>query len=271
MQHDHPDFQWLNQIRFGIISKAGGEAKLLEQFPVLVRDAIEYVIDPVRTARTTIAELDNVEKTFVGLKIEHFIRDFLDVPKGVRDLVIDGEDVDVKNTVGVTWMIPRETYNVEGPCLLICIADAKGRCWLGLILAREAYLGAPNQDKKRGVSAFGRKNILWLADGVPFARNHWAGLNMDRFRELRSMDPGAVRAATFFQENLNKRVHRNVIQSLLWDQADYMKRLRENGGARDILRPLGIILLGGRFGSQEASQLGLAPIGRDEMMAVRTR
>lgn len=163
MQHDHPDFQWLNQIRFGIISKAGGEAKLLEQFPVLVRDAIEYVIDPVRTARTTIAELDNVEKTFVGLKIEHFIRDFLDVPKGVRDLVIDGEDVDVKNTVGVTWMIPRETYNVEGPCLLICIADAKGRCWLGLILAREAYLGAPNQDKKRGVSAFGRKNILWLA------------------------------------------------------------------------------------------------------------
>ena len=93
---------------------------------------------------------------------------------------------------------------------------------------------------------------------------------MDRFRELRSMDPGAVRAATFFQENLNKRVHRSVIQSLLWDQADYMKRLRENGGARDILRPLGIVLLGGRFDSDEASQLGLAPIGKDEMMAVRT-
>ena len=91
------------------------------------------------------------------------------MPKGVRDLVIDGEDVDVKNTVGVTWMIPRETYNVGGPCLLICIADASGRCWLGLILAREAYLSAPNQDKKRGVSAFGRKNILWLAEGVPFA------------------------------------------------------------------------------------------------------
>ena len=109
----HPDYADLEKLRVAILDKAGGQSQLNESFPVLVRDAIDYVIDPVRTGRTTIAELDNVEKTFIGLKVEHFLRDLLDVPKGVRDLVLDGEHVDVKNTVRTTWMIPKETYDED--------------------------------------------------------------------------------------------------------------------------------------------------------------
>ena len=82
------------------MKKTKGREGLRQRLPRLIADAIDFVIDPVRTARTKVADLDNVEKTFVGLKIEHFFRDFLDLPKGICDLRIDGFDLDIKNTVG---------------------------------------------------------------------------------------------------------------------------------------------------------------------------
>ena len=269
MNASHPDYADLEKLRVAILDKAGGQSQLNESFPVLVRDAIDYVIDPVRTGRTTIAELDNVEKTFIGLKVEHFLRDLLDVPKGVRDLVLDGEHVDVKNTVRTTWMIPKETYDEEGACLLICVADDDGRCWLGLMLARKAYLNKPNRDKKRSVSAAARVNILWLIDGFGFPKSSWSGLDMTRFRELRLIRPGSLRAATFFVENIGRVVHRRVVQSLLHDQQDYMKRLRANGGAKDLLLPQGIILLNGGFDAREILRRRISAVSPEDWVAVR--
>jgi len=266
---NHQDFVQLNRLRDAIVLKAHGRDRLVSRFPELVRDAIEYVIDPIRTGRTTIKELDNVEKTFVGLKVEHFIRDFLDVPKGVRDLVIDGENVDVKNTIASSWTIPKETYDEEGPCLLIAVADESGRCWLGLILARRAYLGAENRDRKRQVTVAGRQNIMWIIDGQPFPPSAWAGFDMGRFRELRSITPGALRAAMFLEENIDKVVNRRVVQSLLFDQKDYMKRLRGNGGARDLLAPKGIDLLSGLYDQDALLRRCISGVGKDDVIAVR--
>jgi hypothetical protein len=232
-----------------IYNRTGGAAALAEKFPAVVREAVDYVIDPVRTARTSVAELDNVEKTFIGLKVEHSVRDLLDVPKGVRDLVIDGINVDVKNTIGKTWMIPRETYSENGVCLLIRIDDVARRCALGLIVAREEYLAAANRDQKRAVSSSGMRQIEWLLPGADFGASEWEGLDMARFRQLRSLDPGVTRAATFFEENLGRRVSRRVVQALLHDQKDPMKRLRDNGGAKDVLRPRGIELTVNNDGS----------------------
>jgi hypothetical protein len=270
MDSSHPDYAQLQRLRDALVKQARGHDRLVTKFPELVRDAIEYVIDPIRTGRTTIADLDNVEKTFVGLKVEHFIRDFLDVPKGVRDLVIDGENVDVKNTIATTWTIPKETYDEEGPCLLIAVADETARCWLGLILARNAYLGAQNRDKKRQVTVVGRQNIMWLVDGLPFPPSAWAGFDMGRFRELRTLKPGSLRAATFFEENLDRVVNRRVVQSLLFDQKDYMKRLRGNGGARDILAPKGISLLSGIYDQDVLTRRCVAGVTKDDMIAIRT-
>lgn len=49
-----------------------------------------------------------------------------------------------------------------------------------------------------------------------------------------------------------------------------MKRLRENGGARDILQPQGIELLSGPYGKQRLSSLGLPAILDDEFIAIKT-
>ena len=268
---DHPDFAALSKIRDGIYGKLGGEQRLRAELPTLIKNAVDFVIDPERTLRTKISDLDKVEKTFIGLKIEHYLRDWLGVPKGLtRDLQIDGIEVDIKNTIGSTWMIPPETYRVEEPCLLIATAKFDGRCWLGLVLARKKYLNAQNRDKKRSVSEEGKRHIMWLVRDEPYPKSRWDGLDMRRFRELRNIKGGKKRAAQFFRENLSRVVHRSIVQELLNDQRDYMKRVRGNGGARDDLKKEGILILSGIYDAKEARERGYA-LNRDEFVAIQTK
>jgi len=271
----HPDFPVLSPLRDEIAARAGGMAALQVNFPGAVRDAVDFVLDPVHTARTRVVELDNVEKTFIGLKLEHFVRDLLDVPKGLRDLVINGVDVDIKNTVGNNWSIPQETYRSSEPCLLMAVNDSTFTCSLGLIVARIEYLhgGKGNRDTKRGVSKAGFENILWLVKDSPFPPSRFGGLDMDRFRELRKTLFGNERAAQFWRENLGHVVHRDVMQALLFDQYDYMKRLRKNGGAPDTLKDEGIAILIGTYKKARnlAGALGYEGLKKDEIVGAAPR
>jgi len=271
----HPDYAELNTIRGEIVSRVGPIEDVRARFPALARDAVDFVLDPVRTARTTIRELDNVEKTFIGLKLEHFVRDMLDVPKGLRDLEICGKDVDIKNTVGGNWSIPQETYRNAEACLLMAIDEEKRTCFLGLIIAKLENLhgGQGNRDTKRGVSDKGFRQILWLLNDEPFPGSKFTGLNMDRFRELRKELAGSERAAQFFRENLGRVIHRDVAQALLFDQYDYMKRLRANGGAPDTLCHEGIAILIGTYRKDRtlAQQLGFPTLKSDEIVGVAPR
>ena len=252
-----------------------------DAFAALIVQAIEFVLDPVRTGRTSISALDNVEKTFIGLKVEHFLRDLLDAPKGVRDLEIAGHDVDIKNTVSRSWnwMIPPETFRAEEPVLLIAADEDARVAWMGLLKARDAYLGSPNRDGKRKVLSKAYGNILWLAPGLAWPPNRWVGLDMARFRQLRTVRGGTIRAAAFFSENLRRVTHREILVALLFDQKDPMKRLRGNGGARDLLRPQGIALLSGKYDAPLARRLGyelsaeehisIAPLTTEELELLR--
>ena len=268
----HPDFEILNPIRTELLTFVGENERFGEMFAELVADAIEFVLDPVRTGRTEVHELDNVEKTFVGLKIEHFIRDLLDAPKGIRDLELNGHDVDVKNTLDNSWMIPPETYRNEEVCLVINSKAEERLCWLGLLLARDAYLNAPNRDGKRGVKSKAVENVLWLVEAEPYPRSRWAAFDMAEFRELRrDVRGGTKRIAEFFRRNLEVPVHRKVIQSLLFPAHDYMKRARGNGGARDVLRVEGIAVLSGSYHNQILVQVGRSEIDSEELIAVKPR
>jgi hypothetical protein len=270
MDPDHADYAALSVIRDGIYDKIGGEADLPTRLPQLIKSAVDFVLDPPNTGRTRIGDLDKVEKTFIGLKIEHYIREWLGVPKGLhRDLLIGDIDVDIKHTIGSTWMIPPETYRNGDPCLLIATAKFDGRCSLGLVLARPEYLNAPNRDQKRSISTEGRRNIMWLARDVPYPRSHWDGVDMERFWELRKIGGGTKRAAQFFRENVGKAVHRSIIQALLHDQRDYMKRVRGNGGARDELKKEGILLLSGMY-DQKALKAKNLDLAKDEFVAIQT-
>lgn len=264
----HPDFEVLSGIASDLAVRIGKRPE--QAFAERVLEAIEFVLDPVRTGRTSIQQLDNVEKTFIGLKVEHFVRDLLDAPKGVRDLRIAGHDVDIKNTVGQSWgwMIPPETFREEEPVLLIAADEEERKAWMGLMLARDAYLAKPNRDGKRGIRVSAYPHIMWLARGLDWPTNRWAEFDMVRFRELRTIVGGSKRAALFFGENLRKVTHRSVVEALLFDQKDPLKRLRENKGAPDILRPQGIWLLSGKFNSTLLNRLGFG-VASDEFVAIR--
>jgi hypothetical protein len=58
------------------------EPALASRFPGLVRSAVNFVIDSMRTSRTWIKELGTFERTILGRKVEHFILDYLDTPWG---------------------------------------------------------------------------------------------------------------------------------------------------------------------------------------------
>ncbi|MGY3134576.1 hypothetical protein ACVWZM_005258 [Bradyrhizobium sp. USDA 4501] len=268
----HPDYAVLSALRDEIAARAGGLEALTARFPELVRDAVDFLLDPVRTARTRLHELDNVEKTFIGLKLEHFVRDMLDVPKGLRDLHINGMDVDIKNTTGDNWSIPQETYNNAEPCLLMAVDETVHQCFLGLIIAKLEYLhgGVGNRDTKRGVSSLGFQHILWIVNGAPFRQSRFMDLDMNRFRELRKNLLGNERAAQFCRENLRRVIHRDVAHALLFDHYDYMKRLRANGGAPDILQHEGIAILIGTYLKDRmmAATLGISNLARDEIVAI---
>lgn len=261
------DFKILQPVAADIRSRI---LNLDEAIPDQMLAALEAVLDPIRTGRTRLSDLDNVEKTFVGLKVEHFVRDMLGAPKGIRDLILAGEDVDVKNTVGSSWawMIPPETYNNSGLCLLMALDEARWQAWMGLFVARPEYLGGLNRDGKRGILASSYANILWLVQGKPLPHNPWDGIDMARFRELRQIKGGTTRAATYFSENLGRPTHRTILQALLFDQLDYMKRVRGNGGAKDILKTRDIALLSGTFFNDSLSQMGLPTIAKDEFVAI---
>jgi hypothetical protein len=111
---------------------------------------------------------------------------------------------------------------------------------------------------------------MWLVEDVPYPESTWHGLDMRRFAELRRVKGGKKRAAQFFRENMNRKVHRSVIEALLFDQRDYMKRVRGNGGARDDLRSEGIILLSGVYDSKEAKRRKIS-LDRDEFVAVKAK
>ena len=264
----HPDYELLAEIAEEIAARLG--SRPVDAFADAMMEAIEFVLDPIRTGRTSITELDNVEKTFIGLKIEHYIRDLLDAPKGVRDLELLGHDVDIKNTVSRSWswMIPPETFRGEEPVILLAADEEARQSWMGLMLARSEYLGAPNRDGKRGILSSAYANILWLAHGVAWPRSRWEGLDMARFRELRKVKIGKDRAAHFFSENQRRITHRSVLVALLFDQKDPMKRLRANGGAPDVLRPNGIALLSGRYNAPLARRLGF-DLGPEDFVSLR--
>lgn len=267
----HPDYPALSGLRDAILRLTGGPERLRTDFPDTIREAIDFVLDPIRTGRTALQDLDNVEKTFVGLKIEHCLRDLLGAPKGIRDLVIDGYDIDVKNTLDNAWMIPPETYAAEDPCLVVTSKDAESTCWLGLMIARQSYLNAPNRDGKRGVKSQALRHVLWLVEGAPYPPSVWRGFDMALFNRLRQMHPGTARAVAFFRATQDREVPREVVQALLHDQLDPLKRLRRNQGARGVLEAQGIALLSGSFGRRVLRALDRPEIAPDAFIAIAPR
>ncbi len=236
----------------------------------LIRRAIDEVIDAPRTKRLILTECEKTEKTYLGTKVEILFRDAIGQPKGeYLDLNLGGVDTDIKHSVGTAWMIPREA--LHKPCVLISENEETARFNLGLIICRPENLTAGgNRDQKLQVSAHGREQALWLARNEPYPANIWQGFDPDLLATINAHRGGAARVAELFRNLQGKPIPRTAIAAIA-AQLDPLKRVRANGGARDILRPEGIAILWGQNDRALIGALGLPRLLSDQFVSFAPR
>jgi hypothetical protein len=251
-----------------ILRVAGGQEAFASKFGAMIRNVLDSVIDTPHSNRFTLREIEKTEKTYIGTKVEIRLRHLLNAAKGQRlDLLLDGVEVDVKNTIGKQWSIPPEA--IGHPCILIRIDERLAKCWFGLLVIRLHLLNpGRNRDRKGGVSREALTQIRWLLRGSPYPPNFWEHLKIETQAAIRSPRGGSERLATLFRLVQRHPIPRSVVESVA-QQKDSLKRLRKNGGARDTLDRDGIVLLWGRNDRDLIQRLGLPGCGPDEFVSLQ--
>lgn len=231
-----------------------------------IRKSFDEVIDGPRTGRFRIEQLEKTEKTYIGTKVEIVLRAELELQRGhVLDNLILGHEVDTKFTVGNTWMIPSEASCQL--CLLVTGDDNTGLCGIGLLRATpEVLTNSENRDGKKSVSAFGKKQIAWLATG-PMPRNFLLGLP-DQVREHIMCQPsGMQRVSALFQSVTGRIIPRSAIEQVA-QQKDPMRRARQ---MKDRLAAAGFQVLCATYDVDrvEFRRHGFHEFGNDDWLSVR--
>jgi hypothetical protein len=268
---DHTDFADLVDLERNLLAAVGGKEVFEEKLRSFFRSAIDEVIDTARTGRYFLSDLEKTEKTYLGTKFEILLRDWLQVPRGViLDLKIGGQEVDVKSTTGggSGWMIPPEA--IDQLCILLRVNEQKSICAVGLARARQDYLRtSTNRDSKTSFSALGTRNIWWLVLDFAYTQNFWLLVSDDLRHRIMAPRGGTQRLAILFEHCLEIPVSRVLIASIA-AQDDFMKRIRRNGGARDVLAPKGIAILYSETDHALMRSLGLS-FGTREFMSYRAK
>ncbi|MGB3166121.1 MAG: NaeI family type II restriction endonuclease [Alteraurantiacibacter sp.] len=263
----HTDFVTLEKLERDLIDAIGGWQNFIEKLRGFFRSAIDEVIDTARTGRFFFSELEKTEKTYLGTKFEIVLRDWLGVPKGMKlDLLIGGEEVDVKSSSSSArggWMIPPEA--VSELCILIKVREVAALCDFGIVRARSDYLrGSQNRDAKTSFSSAGMANIWWMAKDFNYTPNFWSLTDAEQ-RQAIMQGGGTQRLATLFEMFPETPISRVQIEAVA-AQDDFMKRIRRNSGARDILAPKGIAILYSENDGELMRALGLK-FGSREFMS----
>lgn len=262
---DHPDYPTLAPIEAEILRCSGDLRSLQAFFAGMLRDEIDRLIDTANTDRRSYEELEKVEKTYIGTRVEIRLRKFWGFPKGRLDLRIGHMDVDIKHTMESGWMIPQEA--IDMPCILTAADEGTARCYMGLVVARRGYLGeGRNRDTKAQIAISSWHNIRWLIFDAPYPPNFWSGLKLNTVGYIFEGLSGMDRVRRLFRRVLDIPIPRKVVMDAA-QQLDPIKRVRRNGGARDRMRSEGILVLSGKYDRALISALGLPACGPGEFIA----
>jgi hypothetical protein len=266
LAESHADYALLTRLQQSMYASAGGRERFEEDIPAMLRQAIDEVIDTARSKRFTLSEIEKTEKTYLGTKIEILLRNTLGVERGAHmDLIIDGVEVDVKNTIGATWTIPNEA--IGHVCILISTNEPKALCSFGLIVIRPEILNlGRNRDGKTTIRKADLKHVHWILQNEPYPPNFWLGLEPHVRNAIVSPRGGTDRVAMLFRLCQSVPISRKIIVALA-QQDDPMKRLRKNGGARDQLEVEGLVILSGKTQRKKIADLGLPFCRPDEFIS----
>lgn len=234
------------------------------------RATFDQLYDGRHTGRYRLDQLFKTEKTHFGTLIEINLQRELQLHDGdVLDFSIAGHEVDCKYSHTGAWMLPIESFD---QIVLVTQANDETSLWsAGLVRVSEANRRtSENRDRKTGLNAYGRSQILWLHKDAPMRPNALLELPPDVADEIMSERSGQARLNKLFRSATNLRLSRNIIATVA-QQDDYMKRVRDNGGSRSALRPDGYIILSGDYHVQRnlATKLGAVIPEPGELVSVQ--
>jgi restriction endonuclease NaeI len=235
-----------------------------------IRGALDMLLDGQHTGRYRWDQLHKTEKTHAGTLVEIALARTLQLADGqALDYTIAGADVDCKFSHRMGgWMIPPEA---DGQLLLLVQASDEDGAWsAGLVRAAGEHLRtAGNRDGKRTLNERGRAAVCWLHARAPLQENALIRLPGAEVAAIFAAASGQQRVNELFRRAQRMRVSRTVVATVA-RQDDYMKRVRDGGGARDQLRAEGIVIFGD-FGEDQvlASALGLPRPGPGEFVSAR--
>jgi len=126
-----------------------------------------------------------------------------------------------------------------------------------------------SNDGKRTLNERGRATVRWLHFRAQLQENVLIKLPERDVAAVFALPSGQQRVKELFRRAQRMRVSRTVVATVAM-QDDYMKRVRDGGGARDQLRAEGIVIFGDYAGDQVlASALGLPRPGPGEFVSAR--
>ncbi len=235
-----------------------------------IRGALDMLLDGQHTGRYRWDQLHKTEKTHAGTLVEIALARTLQLADGtLLDYTIAGVDVDCKFSHRLGgWMIPPEA---DAKLLLLVQASDEDGSWsAGLVRAAENNLSpGGNRDSKRALNERGRAAVRWLHARAPLPENALIRLPEPDVQAIFAATSGQQRVNELFRRAQRMRVSRTVVATVA-RQDDYMKRVRDGGGARDQLRAEGIVIFGDYAGDQVlAAALGLPRPGPGEFVSAR--
>jgi Restriction endonuclease NaeI len=235
-----------------------------------IRGSLDMLLDGQHTGRYKWEQLHKTEKTHAGTLVEIALARSLRLPDGTAlDYTIAGADVDCKFSHRLGgWMIPPEA---DGQLMLLVQASDEDGTWsAGLLRATAENLSpAGNRDGKRALNDRGRAAVCWLHHRAPLQENALIRLAERDVAAIFASASGQQRVNELFRRAQRMRVSRTVVATVAM-QDDYMKRVRDGGGARDQLRAEGIVIFGDYAGDQLlASALDLPRPGPGEFVSAR--
>ncbi|WP_217518198.1 NaeI family type II restriction endonuclease [Streptomyces lunaelactis] len=248
-----------------------------QQFADTLRATLDQLLDGRRNGRYEYQKLHKTEKTYMGTLVEiNLHREYGFDDGDVTDYRIAGVEVDCKFSQRIGgWEMGPET--VGHLCLVVTASDLKSTWKAGLVRASEPHLRAvTNRDAKRRLNESGVTAIRWLwPEHGKLEENLLLHLDSDKCKRImnakgRNQRHGQARIFQLFREVQGIILRRAIIETVGHGLDDPMKRARGNGGARDALRPEGILVLGHQDNDPQVAQaLGLPVPAKGELVASR--
>lgn len=224
-----------------------------------VQDAIEYVLDGGRTWRFDLdsPEVDSDERRTVGTKLQYRVLAALGLDKEKPlDTWIAGVAVELKGTIGSTWMIPREGQCEI--CMLIQVDTKNDQFRAFLMRTHRQWLhgGAGNQDSKRGIQAAALDNYaLRLVDWSPLPVNPLKFLTPEQRDLVLAPRVGQARRLTALFGFLPEVViPRTAILTVCANRQDPMRRARQIKD--DVFEEHGLWVLCGKWPDEREEAAG---------------